>query len=360
MAIMPLKTICLFCIIFPFLTLHIHSRKPGQRDKGRARCGQSAGCHTAITSLAALHPRYHINVTDEMAPTRPRIPRLQLARILSRAKKQPSDDMDHSRCEGIHLKVEDIQSIMQKEVITVYPDKNPPEPPVSGSREPSNPELERHATTPARRKYSQGDDEISPATRRHNIFAYPPPRFDIRSASGADGKDGGSSPYSQYRRDSADGQLAAIPELSSTPQPTVAATATATAAGDPFAPFSSSLVRQPRDVIHIRDPVFNAADFAERVVSLWAMTKAFAKTYTNTAVVYNENVVSDGLKEYMSNASDKSTELLSDESTRPLMVAKALNLFLTQFVLKSSIVEGFDSHVDSEIVQMREHLSMRK
>ncbi|KAF3481114.1 uncharacterized protein GIQ15_03873 [Arthroderma uncinatum] len=204
-----------------------------------------------------------------------------------------------------------------------------------------------------RRMSTQGSSDVSPTTRYLNVFGQPPPRFNLQVAAARAGDsevDGASQAHFSLHSNATSG----------------AGTGTGTGSGsratpsspeEQIASFVSLIGREPQQVIHMQDPPFSPTDFANRLIGLWTTSKCFAMKYTNTTFMYDENAVGQNVRVFLNLASDRSTELLSDVSTRFLMVSKAINWFIAKTVLKTSVVSGFDPNVDSEIKQMATHLN---
>ncbi|KAK2812279.1 hypothetical protein FQN49_008391 [Arthroderma sp. PD_2] len=202
-----------------------------------------------------------------------------------------------------------------------------------------------------RRMSMQEDSDVSPTTRYQNVFGQPPPRFNLQVAAARAGdSEGDAASQVHFNLNSSLNSGAGTGTGSGS-------RGTPSSPEEQIASFVSTIGRQPQQVIHMQDPPFSATDFANRLIRLWTMSKCFAMKHTNTTFMYDENAMEPSLCEFLNLASDKSTELLSDVSTRFLMVSKAINWFIAKTVLKTSVVKGFDPNVDSEIKQMATHLN---
>ncbi|KAM5450425.1 hypothetical protein MaudCBS49596_004372 [Microsporum audouinii] len=263
---------------------------------------------------------------------------------------------DHDMIEGLQARIRELEEMLQRHgiedpkassmaLVRVNSDTEGYADPASGNG----------SGSALRRMSMQEHHDMSPSTRYQNVFGQPPPRFNLQAA--AVSKVGGNK---------IDGANQAHFSLSSSNLNSAAGTGTGTASGsggtpsspdEQIASFVSMIGRQPQQIIHTRDPQFDGGDFASRLIGLWTASKCFATKYTNTTFMYNENATGQDLRAFLSLACDKSTDLLSDVSTRFLMVSKAINWFITKTVLKTSVVNGFDPAVDSEIKQMATHLN---
>lgn len=127
-------------------------------------------------------------------------------------------------------------------------------------------------------------------------------------------------------------------------------------AADLFSPFPSMVLGpQFTKPIKIEDPTFNEKDFGQKLGELWDVAESYAKAYTNTPNTDGDREIQGKLLECVMWGCSKHTVagLMNDESSRFLVVAKALNNFIAREILKIGIVEGFDSTADSEISQLK-------
>ncbi|EFR04152.1 hypothetical protein MGYG_07159 [Nannizzia gypsea CBS 118893] len=269
---------------------------------------------------------------------------------------------DHEMIEGLQARIKELEEMLQRHGIeednksssmALVPasscDTEGYTGPGSGNRNGSS----------LRRMSMQEHPELSPTTRYQNVFGQPPPRFNLPAAA---------STTANARPNGTQAGVGSQSHFASTNSNVNSATGTGTGATsesrgmssspeEQVASFVSMVNMQPQQAIHIRDPAYTSSDFSNRLVGLWTASKCFAMKYTNTAFMYDEKKVSEELRSFLNHASNNATELLSNVSTRFLMVSKIINWFITKTVLKTTVVSGFDPAVDSEIKQMVTHVN---
>ncbi|KAL4939743.1 hypothetical protein BDV06DRAFT_32230 [Aspergillus oleicola] len=101
------------------------------------------------------------------------------------------------------------------------------------------------------------------------------------------------------------------------------------------------------------------ADFSTRFQALMRMSEVFGQTHANFPNIYNDSHMDDFVKEYLMAVSCRSrtSHLLEDAATRGFLVAKAINWYLVEMILKVGVTAGFDTSVDSEIEQMQRQMA---
>ncbi|KAL1957517.1 hypothetical protein VTO42DRAFT_5980 [Malbranchea cinnamomea] len=123
---------------------------------------------------------------------------------------------------------------------------------------------------------------------------------------------------------------------------------------DLFSPFPSRVLGPPVAEAVVEEPTYDASHFTLKISELWALTEGFAQNYTVREGAFGKMHVNGTLLELMEFGFDKNTVFrILNDCTRPLGVAKAINVWLTQEILKGGGVLGFDSTADSEITQLR-------
>lgn len=204
--------------------------------------------------------------------------------------------------------------------------------------------------------------ELSPTARYQNVFGQPPPRFNLPAAASTtatarpNGSQAGLGTQSHFVSTNSNVSTTTGIGTGTTSE----SRGTSSSPDEQVASFVSMMNMQPQQVIHTLDPPYSGSDFANRLVGLWTASKCFAMNYTDTKFMYDEKAMSAEMRSFLSLASNNATELLSNVSTRFLMVSKMINWFITKRVLKTTVVSGFDPAVDSEIKQMATHLNPGK
>lgn len=273
---------------------------------------------------------------------------------------------DHDMIEGLQARIRELEEMLQRHGIqgdsrsasmALVPVSSPDTEGYSGSGSGNG----NGNGSGMRRMSMQGHPELSPTTRYQNVFGQPPPPFNLPGAAGAVAASG--TARGNINQAGVGSQPHFIPTSSNANSTAGTGTGTtgvsrgtSSSPDEQIASFVSMVNMQPQQVIHTRDPPYNSSDFANRLVGLWTASKCFAMKYTNTNFMYDEKVMSEELRSFLSHASSNATELLGNVSTRFLMVSKMINWFITRTVLKTSVVNGFDPTVDSEIQQMTTHL----
>ncbi|EZG21491.1 hypothetical protein H107_00528, partial [Trichophyton rubrum CBS 202.88] len=279
---------------------------------------------------------------------------------------------DHDMIEGLQARIRELEEMLQRHGIqgdsrsasmALVPVSSPDTEGYSGSG--SGTGNGKGNGSGMRRMSMQEHPELSPTTRYQNVFGQPPPPFNLHGAAAAAAASGtargntnqaGVGTQSHFIPTSSNANSTAGTGTGTTG----VSRGTSSSPDEQIASFVSMVNMQPQQVIHTRDPPYNSGDFANRLVGLWTASKCFAMKYTNTNFMYDEKAVSEELRSFLSHASSNATELLSNVSTRFLMVSKMINWFITRTVLKTSVVNGFDPTVDSEIQQMTTHLHSGK
>ncbi|GBF64853.1 hypothetical protein TMEN_7569 [Trichophyton mentagrophytes] len=279
---------------------------------------------------------------------------------------------DHDMIEGLQARIRELEEMLQRHGIqgdsrsasmALVPVSSPDTEGYSGSGSGSGNGNGNGNGSGMRRMSMQGHPELSPTTRYQNVFGQPPPPFNLPGAAAAAAVSGAAR--GNANQAGVGSQSHFIPTSSTANSTAGTGTGTGTTGvsrgtssspDEQIASFVSMVNMQPQQAIHTRDPPYNSSDFANRLVGLWTASKCFAMKYTNTNFVYDEKAVSEELRSFLSHASSNASELLSNISTRFLMVSKMINWFITRTVLKTSVVNGFDPTVDSEIQQMTTHL----
>ncbi|KAE8399173.1 hypothetical protein BDV37DRAFT_287822 [Aspergillus pseudonomiae] len=97
-----------------------------------------------------------------------------------------------------------------------------------------------------------------------------------------------------------------------------------------------------------------------RLQSLLSRTLTFGHMYTNLPSVQFDSHLNPRVKEYVMSISDKihASTLLGNPCTRLCVVAKGINFYLVHNILQPTVVKGFDAHMDKEIKQLQEHLTI--
>ncbi|KNG84782.1 protein phosphatase 2C [Aspergillus nomiae NRRL 13137] len=97
-----------------------------------------------------------------------------------------------------------------------------------------------------------------------------------------------------------------------------------------------------------------------RLQSLLSRTLTFGHMYTNFPSVQFDSHLNPRVKEYVMSISDKihASTLLGNPCTRLCVVAKGINFYLVHNILQPTVVKGFDAHMDKEIKQLQEHLTI--
>ncbi|KAL4795743.1 hypothetical protein BDV19DRAFT_362581 [Aspergillus venezuelensis] len=101
------------------------------------------------------------------------------------------------------------------------------------------------------------------------------------------------------------------------------------------------------------------ADFSTRFQALMRMSEVFGQTHASIPNIYSDSHMENTVKEYLMAISCRSrtSHLLEDAATRGFLVAKAINWYLVEMVLKVDVITGFDTSVDEEIEQIQRQLA---
>ncbi|KAL4970341.1 uncharacterized protein BDV14DRAFT_195036 [Aspergillus stella-maris] len=128
----------------------------------------------------------------------------------------------------------------------------------------------------------------------------------------------------------------------------------------PMAPSSNNGVITPALSAPISpDHHKEMAGFSTRFQALMRMSEVFGQTHASIPNIYNDSHMEDTAKEYLMAISCRSrtSHLLEDAATRGFLVAKAINWYLVEMVLKVDVITGFDTSVDGEIEQIQRQMA---
>lgn len=100
------------------------------------------------------------------------------------------------------------------------------------------------------------------------------------------------------------------------------------------------------------------ADLVARFHKLWKRTEAFGGKYANTPNPYKDGALDKTVKDLLARVSDKvgPSGFLPDCTARYLLVAKAINFYLVNDLLKVNAAKGFKNSVDAEIGRIKKQL----
>ncbi|KAL4934489.1 uncharacterized protein BDV17DRAFT_8667 [Aspergillus undulatus] len=99
-------------------------------------------------------------------------------------------------------------------------------------------------------------------------------------------------------------------------------------------------------------------DFSARFQALMRMSEVFGQTHASFPNIYNDSHMDNRVKDYLMamSSGSRTSHLLEDAATRGFLVAKAINWYITEKILKVDVVMGFDASVDSEIKQIQDQI----
>lgn len=105
-----------------------------------------------------------------------------------------------------------------------------------------------------------------------------------------------------------------------------------------------------------------AAEFSARFDKLWERTEQFGQTFAGVPCTLKDLHLEKRTRDYLVGISDKvvASYLLNSPISRPFMVAKAVNFYVTRDILKIFVVKGFDAAVDDEMGKIKKHLAPGK
>ncbi|KAL4951502.1 hypothetical protein BDW69DRAFT_169851 [Aspergillus filifer] len=172
------------------------------------------------------------------------------------------------------------------------------------------------------------------ASHCSTIFDQPPPKFEMPST--------------------------AFPAHTSLTMPSIVKRQESKDVFSPMAPSSTNGVITPTLSAPISpDYHKEMADFSTRFQALMRMSEVFGQTHASIPNIYNDSHMDDTVKEYLMAISCRSrtSHLLEDAATRGFLVAKAINWYLVEMVLKIDVITGFDASVDGEIEQVQRQMA---
>ncbi|KAL2366806.1 hypothetical protein RJZ56_000137 [Blastomyces dermatitidis] len=197
--------------------------------------------------------------------------------------------------------------------------------------------------------------EATRVSRYRHVFNNPPPKFglgDLPTPNPA----GDNQATANVAADAS--SAATVPTMSAVDRlnafvPPIGAQA---AAEEKPVPLSSLPRNPPEGLMIMEETNLSAMDFGYKFHSLFEKSEAFGQRYINSPTGYADpnNTIGSETMMHLMQAShpDSVSTLLTDTTTRFVLLTKAINLYLTSKVLRISVVKGFDSTADSEIGQM--------
>ncbi|KAL5338506.1 hypothetical protein BJX70DRAFT_200347 [Aspergillus crustosus] len=101
------------------------------------------------------------------------------------------------------------------------------------------------------------------------------------------------------------------------------------------------------------------ADFSTRFLALMRMSEIFGQTHASHPNIFTDSHLEDHVKDYLMAISSRSqaSVLVGNAATRGFFVAKAINWYLIDKILKISVIKGFDASVDLEIGQIQKQMT---
>lgn len=100
------------------------------------------------------------------------------------------------------------------------------------------------------------------------------------------------------------------------------------------------------------------ANFSTRFLGLMRMAEVFGQTHASLPNIFLDSRLDDHVKDYLMAVSSRTqaSVLIGNASTRSCFVARAINWYLVEKVLKISIIRGLDAAVDMEIGEMQKQI----
>lgn len=99
-------------------------------------------------------------------------------------------------------------------------------------------------------------------------------------------------------------------------------------------------------------------ELSSRFKELWMKTELFSKAYGNEPNVCIDSKMNEDAKIYAMIVStrDSASHLLNNPNTRPFHIAKTINFYLVDQVLRIASIKGFDMAIDTQICKIRQQL----
>jgi hypothetical protein len=267
----------------------------------------------------------------------------QIQRELDGSRSQMVQDegtMGHLR-----RRIEELEELVQKQKATIANQSKAISDPRTGRRQQQNQQQNQpkqpgngivYPATPHHNHQGPSAPYQTPASMRSqhsvasaNVFDCPPPRFELQAVNGA----------------------------APAPGP---GTGPATAPGPSTNAFGNGIphVTGPRLHFTYAEIEKHSTDLGKRLQGLFGKMEQWGQAHANVPNVYRDSRLEKRVKEYIMSVSDASTasHLLGNVKTRYFLVAKAINFYLVNEVLKITAVRGFDAVVDAEIEGLKGQL----
>lgn len=193
-------------------------------------------------------------------------------------------------------------------------------------------EMQRQAQTP------QSVKSFDPTTQFNTVFDQPPPKFEILAGPS----------YTAY-----------TPAVPSGLAPDLER------GTDVFDPMGSITIANMTGPAHSATSLGAAnyhkdmANFSTRFLGLMRMAEVFGQTHASLPNVFLDSRLDDHVKDYLMAVSSRTQAsiLIGNASTRSFFVARAINWYLVEKILKIGIIRGLDAAVDMEIGEMQKQIA---
>ncbi|KAL4880969.1 hypothetical protein BJY04DRAFT_69342 [Aspergillus karnatakaensis] len=163
------------------------------------------------------------------------------------------------------------------------------------------------------------------ASHYSNVFDQPPPKFEIPF----------TGPYTSFNTSAPSGLAPSL-------------------LGPLAAALANSATPEP-----VADYHKEMAEFSTRFSSLMRMSEIFGQTHASLPNIFMDSHLEDHVKDYLMAISSRAqaSVLIGNSATRGFFVAKAINWYLIDKILKITMIKGFDASVDLEINQIQKQMT---
>ncbi|KAI9373119.1 hypothetical protein BJX61DRAFT_504613 [Aspergillus egyptiacus] len=103
-------------------------------------------------------------------------------------------------------------------------------------------------------------------------------------------------------------------------------------------------------------------DFSTRFLALMRMSEIFGQTHASLPNIFMDSHLDDKVKNYLMVISSRgqASVLVGNSATRGFFVAKAINWYLIDKILKVTVISGFNASVDREISLIQKQMTSGK
>ncbi|KAL4912805.1 hypothetical protein BDW62DRAFT_216029 [Aspergillus aurantiobrunneus] len=101
------------------------------------------------------------------------------------------------------------------------------------------------------------------------------------------------------------------------------------------------------------------ADFSTRFLALMRRSEIFGQAHASLPNIFVDSHLDEDVKDYLMAISSRAqaSVLVGNAATRGFFVAKAINWYLVEKILKITVIKGFDASVDLEISEIQKQMT---